>query len=77
MRTGLVYPTLARILENWRARSSEELAVLVAAPPEVHELNLDGEQVRVEVSAIWADAQRQAVVIEAVRPKSLAHAEGC
>ncbi len=66
MLAGHVYESLARALEDWRTRSPSVLAEQVGRPPEVTELLLSGEAVRVETAASWADPERRAVLIKAV-----------
>jgi hypothetical protein len=66
MRSGHIYPALARALDDWRSRPSDVLAAAVGRPPEAGELEIEGELVRVETSASWADGKHQAVVVEAV-----------
>lgn len=66
MRSGQVYPALARSLEEWRARPHSVLAALIGAPAEVGELQVDGELVRLETSVKWADDKHSAFFVEAV-----------
>jgi len=66
MRSGQAYVALAHALEDWRSRPSAALAAAVGKPPEVDELQIAGELVRVEISATWADVTSQAVLVEAV-----------
>ncbi|HEX5737944.1 MAG TPA: hypothetical protein VFY22_05490 [Hydrogenophaga sp.] len=66
MRSSQIYPTLVRALEDWRSRPPEVLAAMVGTPPEVGEIDLGGELVRVETSATWADPKQKAVLVEAV-----------
>ena len=65
MRSGQVYPVLARLLEEWRARPLSVLAALIGAPVEVGELQVDGELVRLETSVKWADDKQSAFFVEA------------
>lgn len=66
MRSGQVYPVLARSLEEWRARPLSDLAALIGAPTEVGELQVEGELVRIETSVKWADDRHSAFFVEAV-----------
>lgn len=66
MRSGHVYPALVQTLEDWRSRSPDVLTASVGAPPEVAELRLGGELVRIESSSTWADAKQVAVLVEAI-----------
>jgi hypothetical protein len=66
MHTGQVYPVLARILEAWRSLAAKDVVARVGLHPEVHEMQVEGELVRVEVSATWASAKRTSVAVEAV-----------
>jgi hypothetical protein len=66
VRSGQVYPVLARSLEEWRARPLSVLAALIGAPAEVGELQIDGELVRLETSVKWADEKHSTYFVEAV-----------
>jgi hypothetical protein len=66
MRSGQVYPALVHVLEDWRMRPAAVLSALVGGPPEVGEVEVEGELVRIETSATWADAKHAAVLVEAV-----------
>jgi hypothetical protein len=66
MRSGQVYPVLARSLEEWRAPPLSVLAALIGAPAEVGELQIDGELVRLETSVKWADEKHSTYFVEAV-----------
>jgi hypothetical protein len=66
MRTGQVFPALVRALEDYRVRPQADLAAFVGASADIFELRLDGELVRIEVSASWCPAKQNVVVIEAV-----------
>ena len=59
------YAALAAVLEEYRARSFDELAVLIGSPPGVSAAQAGTESIDVEVRITWEDRRKQAIRIEA------------
>lgn len=66
MLAGEVYPVLAKLLEEWRLKSSAELAAWVAREAWTGEALVHGEVLNVEVGVKWADSMQAEVIVEAV-----------
>lgn len=66
MHTGQVYPALARTLEYWSELQPQKLQALIGATPNIEEVEVEGEIIRLEVSVTWANEKQDVLLVEAV-----------